>query len=107
MKHFLHVWRKHVRTGSCRNLTIQNFKLQMRLLIQIRYINSVFIILKWSKVESSEEKIIRPHLLNKNQSQGRLNRETMRAVKNWGRLVRGGGGQLVKNPFIRTQGIFL
>lgn len=41
----------------------------MSLLIQFRFnMNSVLIILKWSKVEASEEKIIRPCLLNKNQS---------------------------------------
>lgn len=62
----------------------------MRLPNQFRYnINSVRIILKWSKVEVSKEKIIRPCLLNKNQSQGRLNHETMRTVKSWGQFLWG------------------
>lgn len=44
----------------------------------------------WSKVEVSKEKIIRPCLLNKNQSRV-ADHETMRIVKSWGQFLCGGG----------------
>lgn len=68
----------------------------MRLLIQFRHnIHSVLTICKWSKVEASKEKVIRPCLLNKNQSQSRLSHETMRTVKSWGQFWGEKGGGVV------------
>lgn len=81
----------------------------MRLPNEFRYnINSVLTTFKWSKVEVSKKKITLSCLLNKTQSQGRLNHKTMNTVKSWGQFLREEGvwrkrvGLCVK----KTKGIF-
>lgn len=80
----------------------------MSLLTQFRCnMSSVLIILKRSKVEASEEKIIRPCLLNKNKSinpsQGRWNHKTVRIVELGPVLGGKGGGVVSQNHLYQHQ----